>query len=679
MGLHGMKSGRGMLYQCPAHVDRNPSMKVDWSDNPPDHPVLAHCKAGCETKAVCAAMGDPTGASLYPAREKTKVFVGAPPPPKPPAPPAAPAPEPAPKKNRSKTAVCTYTYTDEVGAVLFLVIRYRYDDDGSKTFSQCRPDGAPTIEGIRRVLYRMHTWHQKKKALAIVEGEKDVETLAKLGLPATTSMGGSGNWRPEYVQQLKDGGIERVLIFPDNDEPGRKYAETVAAGCYAVGIKVKIVALPGLPEKGDVTDWIEAGHTREELSAAAKAAEEWKPPVEAEPLFSTTTVAELDARPVEFLIEGVLPLGWLGAIAGRDGRGKSFFGLEMAKCVLTGEPLFGEFAVNKTGKVLLVLLDDNENLIRERLIDMGIAHFSEGADPKLIIATEKNVKVDGTNNMEVLAQMKAWFDKHQPVYAMIDALYKFYPASKGSIDSANSAAAMQPIISAFNALGEASNCTVALVSHDNKAGSDIHGTQIIRNMYKWILRLVLPPKFDKDPEEGKVSPDRVLKLEKLKIGAATEWGLRIVSAGVREDGKPRRDIKWERCEIERKMSRTSKKAEERQRVVDWLRFYLEDGPKETRAVKEASWADGNKFPWRVVNDPRVADEAGVEKIHTSPDAPWIWRLRSEQTGEQVPAVQSQREGASPQASLPGLGASAPGGPSGEGDPGEVGAGEGPHA
>lgn len=651
MGLRGVRSGRGMLFQCPCHADRNPSMKVDWSDNAPDFPVLVNCKAGCETSNICKSMGDPTGASLYPAREQTKVFVGEP------SPVAQPETEPRKRKDdRPKTEIVRYVYTDEKGVPLFIVIRYRYDDEeGGKTFKQVRPDGTAGIEGVRRVLYRLHVWHQNPKlkgGIAIVEGEKDVETLVKWGLPATTNMGGAGNWRPEYAQQLKDAGITRVRIIPDNDDAGRKHAEVVAIACAAVGITPYIVTLPNLPEKGDVTDWVEAGGTRDALLKLVHDSPEWKP-VGKEPLFMTAqSIDDLDQRPVEFLIEGVLPLGWLGAIAGRDGRGKSFLGLEIARCVLTGKPLFDEFPVNKQGKVLLVLLDDNENLIRERIEDMGLSEYTRGADPKLIIATEKHVKINGENNLEVLLQIQQWADQHEPVFMMIDALYKFFPASRGSVDSANSAAAMMPIITAFNRIGERSNCTVALVSHDNKAGSDIQGSQVIRNMYKWILRLILPPKYDKDPEEGKVSPDRVLQLEKLKIGGATAWGLKILGAGVREDGRPRRDIRWERIEIERKQSRHSKKAELRQRIVDWLKFFLETGPKYAADVREAAFMDGNRFRWRDVNDAAVAEEAGVEKVHPNAEAPWIWRLK-EKGSEQVPAVQPKREGEGAQSSLPG--------------------------
>jgi putative DNA primase/helicase len=55
-------------------------------------------------------------------------------------------------------------------------------------------------------------------------------------------------------------GGKTVVILPDNDAPGHKYAETVAdlLARLTPAPVVKIVKLPGLPPKGDLVEWIEA-------------------------------------------------------------------------------------------------------------------------------------------------------------------------------------------------------------------------------------------------------------------------------------------------------------------------------------------------------------------------------------------------------------------------------------
>lgn len=104
----------------------------------------------------------------------------------------------------------------------------------------------------------------------VAEGEKDVDALREHGLTATTNSGGAGKWRVEYSEQLRAAGAESVVIFPDNDEAGERHALSVAGFCRTAGLRVKIVKLPGLPPKGDVSDFFNSGHTEGELEEMAR-------------------------------------------------------------------------------------------------------------------------------------------------------------------------------------------------------------------------------------------------------------------------------------------------------------------------------------------------------------------------------------------------------------------------
>jgi len=97
-----------------------------------------------------------------------------------------------------------------------------------------------------------------------VEGERDADNLARLGVAATTNPGGAGKWRPEYSEPLRD---RDVVILPDNDEPGRKHAQQVEQRLKGIAASVRSVRIPGLPEKGDVSDYLAEGGTVEELRA----------------------------------------------------------------------------------------------------------------------------------------------------------------------------------------------------------------------------------------------------------------------------------------------------------------------------------------------------------------------------------------------------------------------------
>jgi hypothetical protein len=170
--------------------------------------------------------------------------------------------------NGRRRIVATYDYTDERGTLLYQVVRY-----DPKDFRQRRPDGKGgwtwSLGDVRRVLYRLPQLVESAadgRPVFIVEGEKDADNLAGLGLVATTCAMGAGKWRPEYGEALAG---RSVVILPDNDEPGRAHAEAVLRALEPVAASVKVLRLAGLPPKGDVSDWLAAGGTKEELLTLA--------------------------------------------------------------------------------------------------------------------------------------------------------------------------------------------------------------------------------------------------------------------------------------------------------------------------------------------------------------------------------------------------------------------------
>ena len=172
---------------------------------------------------------------------------------------------------RSRRMVTTYPYRDEHGILLFEVVRF-----DPKGFSQRRPDGRGgwitgegALTGVRRVLYRLPEVLAEAasgKRIYVPEGEKDVDNLVRFGLTATTNSGGAGKWNRTYTEALRGA---RVVLLPHNDDGGRSHAQQVAASLHNAGIETRILELDGLPEKGDVSNWLQAGHTAEELEALA--------------------------------------------------------------------------------------------------------------------------------------------------------------------------------------------------------------------------------------------------------------------------------------------------------------------------------------------------------------------------------------------------------------------------
>ena len=207
-----------------------------------------------------------------------------------------------------KRISATYDYHDEGGAVLYQVVRY---DQPEKDFQQRRPDGAGgwrwDVKGVRRVLCHLPEL-KGQRTVYVTEGERDADTLRALGIPATTNSGGAGKWRNEYTRQLVDAGVEKVVILPDNDEAGRLHAHAVARSCTAAGLAVKLVELPGLPAKGDVTDFLKT-HSKADLAAAVTAAQTYAPAptetteeVEVDPPVDSAPYTFTDAFPADHFV-----------------------------------------------------------------------------------------------------------------------------------------------------------------------------------------------------------------------------------------------------------------------------------------------------------------------------------------------------------------------------------------
>lgn len=226
-------TGKGQYEaRCPVHCDKHASLSVATKGDK----IVVHCHAGCATDDVLAAIGMRM-ADVMPQK-----------------------PKPARNgSNRGKRTVATYDYRDADGTLLSQAVRF-----DPKGFAQRRADGKWTMQGVKRVPYRLPELlaADPAKPVFVVEGEKDIDRLRSINLVATCNAGGAGKWKAEHSEHLRG---RRVVILPDNDDPGRNHAEQVAKSLSGIAASVKVVHLPGLPDKGDVSDWLNAGGTKDEL------------------------------------------------------------------------------------------------------------------------------------------------------------------------------------------------------------------------------------------------------------------------------------------------------------------------------------------------------------------------------------------------------------------------------
>ncbi|MBS0206627.1 MAG: AAA family ATPase [Planctomycetes bacterium] len=195
----------------------------------------------------------------------------------------------------------------------------------------------------------------------VTEGEGVADTLQQLGLHATTSMGGA------QAGDKTDWSIlagKQVIILPDNDDPGRKYAEALSQQLIAIGCRVKIVTLPNLPPKGDAVQWLDSFGEAAEPSDIVAELDRLAAGTPEQGAASTgllmRTAGDLvrsfpSLRPA--IVEGLLRLGETMNIIAASKFGKSWLMLLLAFCVACGpRKWLGKFWTTR-GKVLYV---DNE-------------------------------------------------------------------------------------------------------------------------------------------------------------------------------------------------------------------------------------------------------------------------------------------------------------------------------
>jgi hypothetical protein len=300
-------NGRGYTGCCPAHDDTRPSLA--WADG--ETGLVVTCHRGCTHAQICAALGIPVSALF---RDRTGPVRHA---------------STATGRGARGSIVATYDYLDLDGRLLYQVVRY----DHPKGFHQRRPtsggqDWIYNLGETARVLYRLPEI-QGQPEVVIVEGEKDVDRLRSLGVSATTNAMGAGKWQDSYTEQLLSAGIARFVIIGDNDHAGQAHARVIAASLtkYLPDGDIRLITLPGLSglrdkHGEDVSDWLDAGHTIEELADLVAA---WTPTAVATPLLLGVGLGEFltcefpDAAP---LIDGLPDLGRLRLDRGRGEAGQ---------------------------------------------------------------------------------------------------------------------------------------------------------------------------------------------------------------------------------------------------------------------------------------------------------------------------------------------------------------------
>lgn len=241
------------MARCPVHGaargDSSPSLSIREGKKG----VAINCFAGCEQKAILAALGitwRDLGFDAEPSwRERLRKE----------------SIRPAGKRKPLGPQEASYRYTDERGGLVAEKLRFT-----GKVFLWRRPNGSGWIWKVDRATLPLFLLHEVAKARTVIltEGEKDVLNLRqalKSDAAVTTAPNGANSWRPEYAKWFAG---KTVWIIPDSDAPGAEYARLAVKDIGRTARSVRVVSVA--PAK-DVSDFLE-DHTAADLAELMRGA-----------------------------------------------------------------------------------------------------------------------------------------------------------------------------------------------------------------------------------------------------------------------------------------------------------------------------------------------------------------------------------------------------------------------
>ena len=640
-------SGNGWLARCPSHRDQRPSLSASVGD---DGRVLLRCHAGCTTEQVVAALGlelrdlfppkvGPTPARNGKLATSGRTFATAE---------AALAVLVRKLGQPSKT----WTYTDAAGNPVGLVARW--DTPGGKTIRPISRRGDGWVIGAMPqpcLLYRLPEVLAAEAAqpVLVVEGEKCVEAARSLGLVTTTSVGGAAaagksDWSPLAGR--------RVIVLPDADDAGRRYAQDVTRLAYAAGaVEVRIVPLPGLPDGGDLVEWIDAqGHSaspeqlRAELFRLAEAVEPWTPVAEPQPASSSKgrvepdllCLADVEARPVPWLWYGRIPLGRLALLVGRPGPGKSFLTCDLAARVSTNahwpDPGFDRAPLGDT--LLICAEDDPADTIRPRLDAAGAdcrrVHLLKATKILSDDGNERSVAFD-LSNVDLIRDALGRLPDCKLV--VIDPIGSYLG---GRVD-AHRDNEVRSTLAPLALLAAERGVAVMLVCHTRKTFASFAddmalGSRAFVGLARSVLHLMA------DPDDG---------MRKLLLPGKCNLGAPPPGLAFRIVGSPPR-LDWELAPVRlraddlvaRPPDQTAKQRgpqpQARNAAAEWLAELLKDGPMPVVDIREQ--AKAADLSWPTVR--RASEKLGIIPVRQGfgPEGVWFWAMPD----QDVPVSETDR-------------------------------------
>ena len=297
-----------------------------------------------------------------------------------------------------------YIYTDSNGVVLVSVRKYYEQDtnggivrDSSgkpkKQFRQFM-NGRQGIPEPRP-LYNIPNILEADKVIW-VEGEKCADALNELGYVATCTIGGAGmlSENTAYKFDFTPLSGKELILWPDNDEAGKKLAQIVEAQAKQAGVKSTLMLkIPST--KSDKWDAADAVDEDFDIDKMIKSNEN-KIKKQISLLDDTLLIDQYfvgKAPEQKFLIGDTIPLGVPCVFAAAGDSGKGMMTLDLAMKVASGASMQSSFGglVAEHGDVILITAEDDKDEMHRRISRLDPSKYRESYEHKLRILPLPNL------------------------------------------------------------------------------------------------------------------------------------------------------------------------------------------------------------------------------------------------------------------------------------------------